>query len=244
VQRDCLPVWELNQGLNLADGRAYVDAVLVEPLVGVVTPIQVLIDDPGTILRGAKYLASNPADSAFVIGQATIAPFTDICQGIANGDPNQLGRGLSGAALLLAGARFARTPRAAPIAQAAGPEAATVRQSFIALTRARILKVAGFSERGIPLIIDESLEIALPGTTAALRAHGYNVRSVREIYQAPRVTDPTIFDLAQAIDARVITLDRGRDIGGGFGGRAIVIDGRIRRTETIIRILEGEVGAP
>jgi RHS repeat-associated protein len=244
VERDCLPIWELDQGLNFADGRRYIEAVLVEPLVGIVTPIQVLIDDPGTILRGAKYLKNNPADSAFVIGQAAIAPFTDICQGITNGDPNQVGRGLSGVALLLAGARFARTPRATPILRGTGPELQAARQSFIALTRTRILQVAGFSERGIPLIIDESTVINVPGIAKALRARGYNARTIQEIYKDFGIKDNVIYDLAEAIDARVVTYDRGRNLGGGFQQRAIQVDGRVHGADTVIRVIEEAIGEP
>ncbi|NJO07656.1 MAG: hypothetical protein HC876_20245 [Chloroflexaceae bacterium] len=243
VEKDCLPVWEIDQGLNWQDGRDYVEVAIVEPVLGVVTTAEVVIDDPGIILRGAKHLVTNPIDSSLVIGQTAVTPFTDIYEGVTCGDPNQLGRGLTGFGMLLGGARLARTSRAAPIQRTAVVDA-QVAQGLVVLVRARILRLAGFSERGIPLIVDESTVINVRGVTEALRNRGYNARSIQEIYGQRGIADSTIFDLAEAIDARVVTVDRGRDIGGGFGARSIMVDGRVGQSNTVIRIVETEIGTP
>jgi hypothetical protein len=56
-------------------------------------------------------LLHHPVPSAQVIGTGIVAPFTDIYTGIICRDPIQLGRGLTGFELMLAGARLARITR-------------------------------------------------------------------------------------------------------------------------------------
>ena len=68
---------------------------------------------------------------------------------------------------------------------------------------------------------------------------GFNVRSVSEIFGKDPGTDIPINKLANILGARVLTRDRGRDSGGGFGSNAIPVDSRIRSIDTIIRILGG-----
>jgi hypothetical protein len=101
--------------------------------------------------------------------------------------------------------------------------------------RARALQQAGFSTRGAPLILDENL--AGRGVADALRAQGYNVRSTIEIFGAG-AKDPAIRSLAETIGARVITADRGRQIGQGFGDLAIQVPGQVGHdVNSIVRLL-------
>jgi hypothetical protein len=247
VEEDCLPVWELDQGLNWADGREYVEVAIVDPVLGIVTTAQTVVDDPGILLRGATYLSNNPIDSALVIGQTALMPFTDIYEGLTCRDMDQLGRGLASFGMLLGGARLARTSRAAPIQQstAATSVASTqaARLGLVVLTRDRILKLAGFSERGIPIIIDESIH-RFADVATALRNRGYNARTIPEIYGTRGLRDPVIYDLAESIDARVLSVDRGHDMAGGFFRRTIRVDGRVRQTDSVVRIVEEELGTP
>lgn len=81
----------------------------------------------------------------------------------------------------------------------------------------------GFARTGTPIVVDSTFG---PGITTGLRAQGYNVRSVAEIFgRDPK--DPAIRALAERIGARVLTLDRGRDGGMGLGRSAIQADQRI-----------------
>ncbi len=118
VEEDCLPVWELDQGLNWRDGQQYVQTAIVDPVVGTVKPTwDVITDAPGAreqVRRGAEYLVTHPVDSAVTVGEGAIMPFTDIYEGITCRDMDQLGRGLTGYAMILGGARLTRG-RAAPI---------------------------------------------------------------------------------------------------------------------------------
>jgi hypothetical protein len=89
------------------------------------------------------------------------------------------------------------------------------------------------------LIIDESLNV--PGgpakVAAELRAAGFNARAVREF--APASTaDSQIMGVADAIDAQVVAVDRGRQLTGGFGQRTIQIPPQVRTVQDIIRILK------
>lgn len=91
---------------------------------------------------------------------------------------------------------------------------------------------------GQPLILDESLSDR--GLVEALRAQGFNVRSVRELFRRFGVKDKEIAEFAEAINARVITLDRGNNDPGGFERRAIAIDERARSPQSIKRVLESK----
>ncbi|MCQ4163763.1 DUF5615 family PIN-like protein [Tahibacter harae] len=106
----------------------------------------------------------------------------------------------------------------------------------ILATKAALKYKAGFLAKGRPIILDENLSAA--GMAGALRARGYNVRSVEEIYGRGGLQDPEILDLARSIDAKVLTRDKGRQIDGGFFEKAIVVDHRIRSPEAVARILE------
>lgn len=90
----------------------------------------------------------------------------------------------------------------------------------------------------MPLILDENL--AGRGVAEALRAQGYNVRSTVEIFGVG-AKDPAIRSLAEAVGARVVTADRGRQFGQGFGELAIQVPGQVGQdVSSIVRLL-GEV---
>ena len=82
------------------------------------------------------------------------------------------------------------------------------------------------------------------GLAEELRAAGYNVRSVREIFgrEAIGLPDPEINSGAEQIDSRVLTHDKGEKLGTGFGQRAIRLDDRASSTPSILRLLKSELG--
>ncbi len=96
-------------------------------------------------------------------------------------------------------------------------------------------KKAGFSNNGIPIILDRNLEAK--GFADALRAKGFNVRSITEIF-GKDPGDVNIDKLAKMIGAKVLTRDRGRQLDGGFGNSAIQVDSRIRSIEGLTRALK------
>ncbi len=112
--------------------------------------------------------------------------------------------------------------RAARSGNAAADEA---RKAFLAGLGNRLRQQAGFAEKGAPIILDEN--ITGKGVAEALRAEGYNVRSVREIFGKGEITDPVIREFAEVTGARVLTSDRGRQLGEGFGKLAIQVDARV-----------------
>ena len=123
-------------------------------------------------------------------------------------------------------------------ARAAAKEAATLaaRKELLQILRAQALKKAGFAEKGIPIILDEN--IMGRGVAEALRSQGYNVRSIVEIFGKGGIKDPVIREFAESVGARVLTADRGRQLGEGFGKLAIPVDARIGTdVNTLSRIL-------
>ena len=110
----------------------------------------------------------------------------------------------------------------------------TAQRSLIETSRAIARKKAGFSDSGTPIILDTNLQAK--GLADALRAKGFNVRSVSEIF-GKDVGDSGINKLANTLGARVLTRDRGRQIGEGFGSNAIQVDSRVRSVDDIARIL-------
>ena len=98
---------------------------------------------------------------------------------------------------------------------------------------------AGFADEGLPIILDENL--AGRGVAQALRDKGLNVRDIREIFGQGNVRDSDILSVAETLDARVLTLDRGRQMDGGFFGRAIPADARATSPESLFRILSEEL---
>lgn len=90
---------------------------------------------------------------------------------------------------------------------------------------------AGFADEGVPLIIDSNN--MRRGIAEALRAEGYNARTVSEIFGVDP-GDPAIASLAQILGGRVLTnnmTDFDRIIG-------IQIDPRATRVETWIGLIE------
>jgi RHS repeat-associated protein len=119
------------------------------------------------------------------------------------------------------------------------PQAST-RAGLLGILRARVAQLAGFSPEGTPVILDEN--IAGRGVADALRGRGYNVRSVQEIFGKGGVKDPVINQLAETIRGRVLTADRGRQIGQGFGRNAIQVDSRVGTSvDALSRILDEEL---
>jgi hypothetical protein len=122
VEEGCVWIWKVNQDFtwynptsyNLADGQAYFEFAVIDPALGIVTPTwNVLTDAPGAreqLVRGAEYLVTHPVDSTVIVGQGLVSPFWDIYEGITCRNPDQLGRGLTGFVVYLAGARLARGP--------------------------------------------------------------------------------------------------------------------------------------
>jgi hypothetical protein len=98
-----------------------------------------------------------------------------------------------------------------------------------------LAKKAGFSGSGQKIIVDENLP---PSWAEALRARGYDARSIAEL-KMQGASDAQINQIADQVGARVLTRDRGRQIDGGFGPNAIQVDGRINSMDSILRLLGG-----
>ena len=101
--------------------------------------------------------------------------------------------------------------------------------------RQLLAKKAGFSGSGQRYILDENMSHRL---APQLRDRGFNVRSVQEM-ELTGALDPQLNRLAEQLDAQVITRDRGRQMDGGFGGRAVNIHRKITNADGIARILGG-----
>lgn len=101
--------------------------------------------------------------------------------------------------------------------------------------RQLMLKKAGFSGKGRRIIVDENMS---PRFAEQLRAVGYDARSVSEM-GLNGTKDPQLNQLAEQLDAEVLTRDRGRQADGGFGARAVQVDRRITTIDGILRILGG-----
>jgi hypothetical protein len=103
---------------------------------------------------------------------------------------------------------------------------------------------AGFSREGLPLIVDESIGVVGGPNAAAqaLREAGFNARSVLEIYGRGGIQDPQIAGLARQIGGRVVTYDKGAQLGQGFGQLAIRPKGVIRDPTELVRFVQGALG--
>jgi hypothetical protein len=99
---------------------------------------------------------------------------------------------------------------------------------------------AGFAKEGIPIIVDNSIGVNPQKIANELRKQGFNARSVTEIF-GNDPGDANILKLAEAVKGRVLATDRGRNIGGGFGKQSIPVSGKIRQTDTIVRIVKEEI---
>ncbi|MFB8085071.1 DUF5615 family PIN-like protein [Streptomyces sp. NPDC055992] len=105
----------------------------------------------------------------------------------------------------------------------------------VAGMRALLAKRAGFTGEGQRIIVDENMS---PKFAGQLRDAGYDARSVSEMGLLG-TKDPELLQFAQQVNARVLTRDRGRQMDGGFGSRAVNIDRRITSIDGILRILGG-----
>jgi len=94
------------------------------------------------------------------------------------------------------------------------------RAELVGALRARVLERAGFSGRGTPIVVDNSIGANPTKVAEALRSKGVNARSVIEIF-GKDPGDAAIRNLAETVGGRVLAADRGRDLGGGFGRLAI-----------------------
>ena len=114
-------------------------------------------------------------------------------------------------------------------------------RAFQSLLTQRIRGIAGFANKGQPIIVDNSLGANPQKVAEVLRGQGVNARSVNEIFgEDPK--DPAIRALAENIGGRVVASDRGRDVGGGFGNLAIRVDQRARTPEDVARIVIQNIG--
>jgi len=89
---------------------------------------------------------------------------------------------------------------------------------------ARMRSVAGFKNTGKPYLIDENVYNSLPvdereGFINDLRAAGYNARSVKEVFGRDP-GDDVLKIFAEQTETEVVSKDKGKDIGGGFGRTA------------------------
>jgi len=82
------------------------------------------------------------------------------------------------------------------------------------MLRQVLRRQAGFADEGVPIILDENL--AGRGVAQALRDRGFNVRDVREVFGRGGIADSDILSLADTLNGRVLKLDRGRRLQGGF----------------------------
>lgn len=101
--------------------------------------------------------------------------------------------------------------------------------------RGLLAKKAGFTGNGQRIIVDENMT---PKFAAQLRDAGYDARSVSEMGLSG-TKDPELMQFAGQVGARVLTRDRGRQMDGGFGSRAVQIDRRITSIGGILRVLGG-----
>lgn len=89
------------------------------------------------------------------------------------------------------------------------------------------------------MILDEN--ITGRGVAEGLRERGFNIRSVEEIFGERGIKDPQINDVAETTGAKVLTQDRGRQIGEGFGKNAIQVDARIGTdVDALARFMESK----
>ncbi|MEH0511674.1 DUF5615 family PIN-like protein [Streptomyces sp. B21-106] len=96
-------------------------------------------------------------------------------------------------------------------------------------------KRAGFTGNGQRIIVDENMS---PKFAEQLRGAGCDARSVSEM-GLNGTKDPQLMKFAENVNARVLTMDRGRQMDGGFGSRAIPIDRRVASSDGVLRILGG-----
>jgi hypothetical protein len=180
-------------------------------------------------------------------------------EGMRNDMAVGVGVGVVAGAAMAAAPKVVRpsTPRAPPKAadvEAVGAEtvralegpAATdgvlqTRAGLVDVFRARARQQGGFADSGTPIILDENM--AGRGLAEALRARGFNVRDIKETFGETGVKDPKIREAAEVMGARVLTRDRGRQPGEGFGESGIQVDQRVGTdADALSRILSQTKG--
>jgi RHS repeat-associated protein len=125
-------------------------------------------------------------------------------------------------------------PIAASVENKLIPDLQDARARLSAVLAGRVRQLAGFGERGVPVILDEN--IAGRGVAEALRARGFNVRDVYEIFGRGGVADKDITTLAESIGGRVLT-QNARDFPAAV---RIAVDARVRtHVDSLARILSG-----
>jgi len=115
--------------------------------------------------------------------------------------------------------------------------------TLLPLFKQLLMNKAGFTGRGIPLIIDSNIET--PELVRFLNSKGFEARTITQIFTSgDKLKDPSIYSVAQALGYRVLTMDRGRDIGGGFGKLGIVIPSKLKLSndEAILRYIQSQLG--
>ena len=110
-------------------------------------------------------------------------------------------------------------------------------QELVSTTAQVARKKAGFTDDGIPIIIDNSIGTNPTKLAAALRSRGINARSVGEIF-GKDPGDSAIKSLADTLGGRVIASDRGRDLAGGFGKATIKAPQQLKSVDSFLRLLE------
>ncbi|MFI6024521.1 DUF5615 family PIN-like protein [Amycolatopsis magusensis] len=97
--------------------------------------------------------------------------------------------------------------------------------------------LAGFTGKGTKLIIDENF--SKRGLAPYLRSKGYDARSVEEMGLAgQKIPDDKVKMVAEAVGAKVVSKDRGRNFGGGFGGIQIKLPERVKSDSDVLRLIE------
>ena len=107
----------------------------------------------------------------------------------------------------------------------------------------RVARCSESTYIGEPFIVDQNLEIDIPGVAQQLRACGFNARGVQELFPGrARVGGDDIRILSSGLAARVLSKDRSRDLlrGGGVGTDRIEVATRISSVESLETILRGE----
>ena len=100
---------------------------------------------------------------------------------------------------------------------------------------------AGFkNDGGQKLIVDNSLGMNPEKTADALNDAGHDARSVNQMFGSDP-GDQAINSVAESTGARVVTSDRGRQAGEGFGQNAISVPNKLQDPASAVRIVDDEL---
>ena len=199
------------------------------------------------LMRAQMGLQGGPMETsaAFVLqvlADATVNPLLHKLEAGRTGDPYALARAQDEwnlwAFTLAVGAAENAVVRTGARAMEANVLRSSEQTALISVLRARVYQVAGFAERGTPIIVDQSLGANPEAVAAALRGAGYNARSVLEVFGKNGIKDPAIKSLADVIGGKVVASDRGRVLGEGFGNLAIPVSQALRDPQSIVRVVQ------